>query len=137
MKKRFLYLLLPIITLVLEILPYGAVCNFSDGPTSVLRKTFSYFSLIPFGYANFAPLITAIMTCMVLALLLVYCITGNSKWAAKSRNLLCVCVVFSFGPLVFGIRYVSVVGLLISVSLIAEILLLHFLLNLSDIEQSE
>ena len=28
MKKRFLYLLLPIVALILEILPYGAVCIF-------------------------------------------------------------------------------------------------------------
>ena len=63
MKKRFLYLILPIITLILEALPYGAVCIFASSPTEKHRETFSYFDLTPFGYANFAPLFTAIITC--------------------------------------------------------------------------
>ena len=127
MKKKLLYLLLPAITLILEILPYGAVCNFRDGSGSVLRRTFSYFSLIPFGYANFAPLITAVFTCLIILLLVLYCLTGKESLARNAKNLICVCIVFSFGPLVFGIRYFSVIGLLISLSLIGEFLLLHFL----------
>ena len=71
MKKRFLYLVLPIITLILEVLPYGAVCIFASSPTDRIRETFSYFDLTPFGYANFAPLFTAIITCLVFILLLV------------------------------------------------------------------
>ena len=137
MKKRFLYLLLPIITLILEILPYGAVCNFSDGPTSIIRKTFSYFSIIPFGYANFAPLITAVLTCVVLILLLLYCFTGKDNWATKSKIVLSIGAVISFGPLLFGIRYFSAVGLLISLCLVAELALLYFTHNLTDTEQVE
>lgn len=38
MKKRFLYLLLPIITLILEILPYGAVCIFAPSPTEQVKR---------------------------------------------------------------------------------------------------
>lgn len=45
MKQRFLYLLLPIITLILEILPYGAVCVFAPSPTEQVKKTFSYFDI--------------------------------------------------------------------------------------------
>ena len=32
LNKKLLYLILPIITLILEILPYGAVCNFEELP---------------------------------------------------------------------------------------------------------
>lgn len=126
MKKRWLYLILPLVTLVLEILPYGAVCDFANPEGDPLRKTFSYFDLTPFGYANFAPLITAVITCIVLLLGVIYCITGNHKWASKARNILCVCVVFSLGPLVLGVRFFSVFGALITLSLVAEWLLLHF-----------
>ena len=77
MKKRFLYLLLPIATLILEILPYGAVCVFAPSPTETVRETFSYFDPLPFGYANFAPLLTAITTCAVLGLLTVYVFTNG------------------------------------------------------------
>jgi hypothetical protein len=86
MKKRWYCLILPILTLILEILPYGAVLNFmlpsADG-TSVghFRKLYSYFDRTPFGYANFAPLITAVLSCIVLLLVGVFCLTGQRKWA--------------------------------------------------------
>lgn len=130
MKKRLLYLILPIITLILEILPYGAVCNFkrpsADG-TSIghFRELYSYFDLTPFGWANFAPLITAIITCIVLLILVIYCFTGKEKLARTAKNILCVGAVISFGPLVLGPHFLSVVGILISISLIGEFLLLR------------
>ena len=126
MKKRLLYLILPIVTLILEILPYGAVCNFANPEGDPWRKTFSYFDLTPFGYANFAPFLTAIITCLILVLIVVYCIKGNVRMAVKAKNILFVAVVVSLGPLVFGVRYFSLVGGLITVSLAAELLLLQF-----------
>lgn len=126
MKKRFLYLLLPIITLILEILPYGAVCVFAPSPTERVKETFSYFDLTPFGYANFAPFFTAIITCLIFVMLLVFCIKGNVRTAIKAKNILYVAVVMSLGPLVFGIAYFSLVAVLITISLVGELLLLQF-----------
>ena len=60
--KKVCLAVLPALTIVLELLPLGAVCIFATSPTERVKETFSYFSLIPFGYANFAPLITAILT---------------------------------------------------------------------------
>ena len=134
MKKRLLYLILPIITLILEILPYGAVCNFmrppaNEGdPVGHFRELYSYFDLTPFGYANFAPLITAVITCIILLLLILYCITGKQRLAISARNILYVCTGFSLGPLVLGFRFFSVVGALITITLIGEIVLLYYLL---------
>ena len=124
MKKRITYLLLPIVTLILEILPYGAVCNFANPEGDPWRETFSYFDLTPFGYANFAPFLTAIITCIILALLLAYPFTGKTKTITVTKVLLCVGVVLSLCPLLFGINYFSLVGALITVSLIAELILL-------------
>ena len=132
MKKRFLYLILPIITLILEALPYGAVCIFASSPTEKHRETFSYFDLTPFGYANFAPLLTGFITCLIFILLLIYWAKGNAGLAIKARNILYVATVMSLGPLVFGLAYYSVVGGLITVSLIAELLLLHFTLKTTN-----
>ena len=130
MKKRFLYLLLPIITLILEILPYGAVCNFArpaaDGSIGHFRELYSYFDLTPFGYANFAPLITAVISCVVLLIVIIFCFSGKQKLAIIARNILFICTLFSLGPLLFGINYFSIVGALITISLVAELLLLHF-----------
>ena len=126
MKKRFLYLVLPIITLILEVLPYGAVCIFASSPTDRIRETFSYFDLTPFGYANFAPFLTALITCLIFILLLIYWLKGNAVFAIKAKNILYVAAVMSLGPLVFGLSYFSVVGALITTCLIAELLLLQF-----------
>jgi cbb3-type cytochrome oxidase subunit 3 len=126
MKKRLLYLILPVITLILEILPYGAVCNFANPDGEPWRKTFSYFSLTPFGYANVTPLIVAILTCLIFILLIVYCTTGKHSFAKASRNILFICAILSFGPLTFGIKFFSFWGALITVSLIAEFILIHF-----------
>ena len=127
MKKRLVYLMLPIITLILEVLPYGAVCNFANPEGKPWRKTFSYFDLTPFGYANFAPFITAIITCVVIALTLVYIFTGNKQIIAAAKILLCIGIAASLCPLLYGIRFFSVVGALITVSLIAELSLIYFM----------
>ena len=140
MKKRLLCLVLPIITLILEILPYGAVCNFMrppsevnpDAPIGHFRELYSYFDLTPFGYANFAPLITAIITCIVLLILVIYCFTGKVKLARTAKNILCVGAVISFGPLLLGLRFLSVVGVLISISLIAECIILRHFAKVSE-----
>lgn len=130
MKKRFLYLVLPILTLILEIIPYGAVCVFArpanDGTIGRFRKLYSYFDLLPFGYANFAPFITAILTCIIILIVTLYCITGKQKIAVAAKNILLATSAISLGPLVFGISYFSFVGALITASLIAELLLLRF-----------
>ena len=129
MKRRFLYLILPIITLILEILPYGAVLNFArpatDGSIGHFRELYSYFDLTPFGYANFAPFITAIISCLVFLLVAIYCVKGNIRVAAKARNILYVAAAMSLGPLVLGAKYFSAIGLLITLTLIGELLLLH------------
>ena len=52
--KKVCLVVLPALTIVLELLPLGAVCIFATSPTERLKETFSYFSLTPFGYANFA-----------------------------------------------------------------------------------
>ena len=121
MKKRFVYLVLPIITLILEVLPYGAVCIFASSPTDRIRETFSYFDLTPFGYANFAPFLTALITCLIFILLLIYWLKGNAVFAIKAKNILYVAAVMSLGPLVFGLSYFSVVGVLNTTCLIAEL----------------
>lgn len=126
MNKRFLYLLLPIITLVLEILPYGAVCNFANPEGASWRKTFSYFNLTPFGYANFAPFITALITCIIAVLLMIYCFTVSFSIVKFVKIVLCVAVFVSLCPLLYGINFFSVIGALITLSLIAELLLLQF-----------
>lgn len=127
-KNRFLCLILPVLTIILELLPYGAVLNFADPEGEPLRETYSYFSLTPFGYANFAPFLTAVITCVIFLLLVIYCITGRRGTAVSAGIILCVCTALSLAPLMFGIRNFSIVGALITASLVAELLLIYILL---------
>lgn len=121
---RILLAALPLSALILEILPCGAVLNFAvqaeDGTIETLRQTFSYFDLRPFGYANFAPLITAVLTCVILLLAAVHLFTGKLRRAVG----ICsgIAFVISLLPLCFGISYFSVVGALISALLLAQTL---------------
>lgn len=127
-KNRFLCLILPVLTIILELLPYGAVLNFAVPEGEPLRETYSYFSLTPFGYANFAPFLTAVITCVIFLLLVIYCITGRRGTAVSAGIILCVCTALSLAPLMFGIRNFSIVGALITASLVAELLLIYILL---------
>ena len=125
MKKRIPYLLRPLITLILEILPYGAVCNFAT-ETRRICELYSYFDLTPYGYANFAPLITAVLTCIILVLLTAWCFTDKRQIMTAAKVLLAVGAVLSLCPLLLGIDCFSVVGALISLSLLAEFLWVYF-----------
>ena len=129
MKKRLRLSLLPVATLLLEILPYGAALNFArpaaDGSIGYVRSLCSYFDPLPFGYANFAPLITAVLTCVLLLLTAGYAATGRRGWKIAARNLSAVCALVSLCPLLLGIRFYSVVGGLITATLLAEFLCLR------------
>lgn len=125
-KKNILYLILPLITLILEILPYGAVLNFANPEGEPWRETYSYFSLTPFGYANFAPFITAVITCIIIILLTVYIFTEKHRLMVFAKRLVCVCCVCSLIPLIMGLSSFSVTGLFITISLIAQFCVLHF-----------
>ena len=116
MKKKLIMLCTTLIALVLEILPYGAICNFANPEGEPWRRTYSYFDLTPFGYANFAPLIVALLTC-VLIILIVVSLVSKKEMKASILAVSAIATVLSLAPLLYGIRFFSVVGALISVAL--------------------
>lgn len=122
MKKRLALLIAYVIAVVLELLPFGAVCNFAT-PERTIRETFSYFDLVPFGYANFGPFLTAILTCVLLLLSLIYLFKEKNGLKKAITVLSLIAVVTSLMPLLFGISYFSVVGGLISLVLLAAFFL--------------
>jgi hypothetical protein len=130
-KKKWLYLILPAVTLALELLPYGAVLNFANPEGAPRRATYSYFALTPFGYAHGTPLLTAVCTCAALAFLILYAVTNRSTLAAAARFTLYAATVLSMGFLLYGWEYASAVGILISISLAAEAVLLSVTMKIS------
>ena len=128
-KKRFWLLLLPIVTLILEILPFGAVCNFANPDGAPYRYTYSYFSLTPFGYANFAPFLTAILTCVMLLLLLGYVTFDRGGLRQKAKTVSTVATVLSLCPLLLGAVYYSLLGAVITLCLLAQTVFLWLKIN--------
>ncbi|MCD8086822.1 MAG: hypothetical protein LUF28_11040 [Clostridiales bacterium] len=126
MKDRKLWLiLLPAAAVLLELLPYGAVLNFgvqaADGSIETIQRTYSYFSLTPFGYALFGPLLTAILSCLLVAVGVLYLWRGKGKSALKVLSV--IAVLLSLSPLLYGVNYFSALGAVISVLLLAEAVL--------------
>ena len=120
--KKISLVVLPAITIALEILPLGAVCIFAPSPTERAKETFSYFSPIPFGYANFAPLITAVLTVVILLLSL---ISLKKNGVFNSMFVLSIITaVISLLPLVYGLSYFTFVGALITMALVTECILI-------------
>lgn len=99
-------------------MPCGAVLVFAPSPTERIRETFSYFNLTPFGYANFAPFITALLTCIILLLALISIKLEKMRKAVFWLSL--AAAIISLLPLVFGIDYYSVVGGIITITLAIE-----------------
>ena len=116
--KKVCLAVLPALTIVLELLPLGAVCIFATSPTERVRETFSYFSLIPFGYANFTPLITAILTVVILLLSLIS-LKKDSVFNALFV-LSIITAIISLMPLMYGLNNYSLVGALITIALVTE-----------------
>ena len=118
MKKKMITLALLLSALVLEILPYGAVCNFGNPEGEPWRVTYSYFSMIPYGYGDFGPLITAILTCIMLVIL-VLSLLLKKDWSKSISIISAIATLTSLAPLMFGISNFSLVGAMISTCILA------------------
>lgn len=117
MKKKIITLALLLSALVLEILPYGAVLNFANPEGEPWRKTYSYFSLTPYGYANFGPFITALLT-SILLVIIVLSILLKKDWSKSISIISAIATLTSLAPLMFGISNFSIVGAIISVCIL-------------------
>ncbi len=124
-NKKHISLLITAAIIVLEILPYGAVLNFGRPPEEgeAIRRTFSYFDLTPFGYANFAPFLTAIISC-VMAVFVIVSIFNDSEIIASAIKVLAVAgFVISIMPLTLGMRYYTITAAIITAFFAAQFLL--------------
>ena len=124
MKKLKISLLVTIITsIILEALPYGAVCNFAT-PEKTIRTLFSYFDLTPFGYANFGPFLTACLSCVILLLSVLMFVSDKPVINKAATIISAVTIVTSLMPLMFGVSYFSVIGGILSVLMIIQFVII-------------
>ena len=114
------------IALVLEVLPIGVVMVFATSPTKQTIEVYSYFSLLPVGYANFTPLLTGILT--ILIILLGAIALFRFDRAASIRKTIFVCsiisLLFSIVPLfLFGTVGMTVASYTVSCAILLSICL--------------
>lgn len=132
-KTRFLLLVCPVTSLILELLPWGAVLNFGQPDGEPIRQTYSYFSLTPFGYANFGPLITAVLSCVLLVLSITAAIRPVQRLWRANGNVAIVAALVSLSPRVmFGARYFTPIGGAITLLLVAHTVLMIVLLKRAE-----
>ena len=117
MKKRLLLLITPIMTLILEALPYGVKMNFATADRTITRYT-SYFDTLPYFYATFSPLITAVLSCAIFIVLLIYCFWGNRVLLIIVKVLLYIALILSVWHSLF---YITVLSVLITLSMVIEL----------------
>lgn len=110
-----------IVILVLELLPYGAVLYFGNPEGEPLRETFSYFDLTPYGYANFGPFITAILTCVLLVISIINLLVDNDKIKTTIKIVALIALVASLAPLI--VNSYSVIGGVISLLLLVIVVI--------------
>ncbi len=91
-----------------------------------IRETFSYFSLTPYGYANVGPLITAVLTCVLILLIVVSWIKYSKGLKLAIMIISGIATATSLMPLLFGFDNMSVIGIFITYSL-ASILGVSFI----------
>ena len=120
--KTFLAFLTSLCALALELTPWGAVLRFGQPDGGTIRETYSYFSLVPYGYANFFPLMTAILTVLLLVWFVIAFLIKKPKAENTRFYLAVVAGIFSFMPIIQG-NY-SLTGFVISVFLSLTVVLL-------------
>ncbi len=123
MKNKILFLIANILTLCFEIFTKGAVCIFAT-PEKTIPEYFSYFSLTPYGYANFGPFITAVLSCVlfVFAVLMFTPLSGRIRKAVRIVSL--ISVITSLLPLImFGFNYFNIFSYIISALLIIQFII--------------
>lgn len=109
MKKTrltaWILIALPIAAIALELLPYGVALNFGypseTGEIGWFRETYSYFSLMPYGYGVFGPLIAAALTC-VTAVTASVSVILKKNWTKTIAVLCTVAAALSASPLLLG-----------------------------------
>ena len=115
MKQRWWLLGLTCATLSLEVFFRGAVLQFGMPDGESIRRVYSYFGLMPFGYANVGPFFTALLTVALLVLCLLRLRFAQLQRAIGIVGAIAVCT--SLTPLMFGVAYFSVVGAVITLLL--------------------
>ncbi len=114
-KKNIIVWLFTLAALCFEALPCGAKLEFGLDNGEIKEELFSYFSLTPYGYANFLPFITAILTCVLFVMAVVILFRDCEK--LKKIFKILVIITFAVASMAFAFMNSTVTAALISLML--------------------
>ena len=122
----FIFILFSIGTMIF---PNAYVMHWMSPPDSneIWTSAYSYFSSIPYGYANFFPLLTAVGG--IFAALFHLIANASSKLIKPTLMLTCVSVGFSLLALLMSYS-ISLAGMFISVFMLLSVVLQCFYLRI-------
>ena len=112
-----------VILIVLEAIPQSAVLYFASEEGRV-KQEFSCFDLTPFGYANFGPFITAMLTVVLFILLTVMLFKDTKLLRSISAYVSATALLTSVSPILYGIEYMTGISFCISLVLTCTCVLL-------------
>lgn len=115
--KKVLLFVLFFVVLILELLPNGVVMRFANPEGEPWVRTYNYFSLMPFGYANSGPFLTAILTCILITLNLIGCFNQGKGFNVAVKICAVIATITSLMPWMYGVEYITTIGVVISVLL--------------------
>ena len=118
--KKTLFLIFPAVCLFLELLPTGVVLNFATPYGEPRRETVSYFSPLAYGYGDFGPILTAMLTIVLLILALIYLFLPRRGVNTAIAGLSACGIITSLMPLMFGLYNATVIGVLITALLVGS-----------------
>lgn len=114
-----------VVALALEALPFGVAMRWMPNPDKTLITTHAYFELLPLGYGNIFPMITALSTSLAAALCL-GCLVRPPAAAGHTRGAMpCTWIAFFASLpalLLYGLECVTPTGAGISLLLLLSAL---------------
>ena len=115
MIKRILAICFMVASIVLMAMPFGVRMNFGNPDGAPFVYYYSYFSGMPLGYANWFPIIAAVLAIVVTLLLIIKVskrVTNDNSPGKAEIICICVCIIASvLSWVVFNA--ISVVGVIV------------------------
>ena len=123
--KRLIVFIPQLIVIILELLPSGVVLKYTPAPepNQFINLTTFYFDINQFSYQVFMPFLTGLITIAILTITIIWLATDKKKLLFVIRILCMVQLITSMSVLLWGIRYVSVVGTIMNGLIIAKLVI--------------
>ncbi len=109
-----------LLALVLEFIPYGVRMRWMAPEPEEYRITWhAYFSMMPFGYGDIFPLVTSVLTVLLILSILLYLWIGEFESGVKGLSCLASAAsLIALGMQVFLLGYISPIGIAIAALLV-------------------